>query len=53
MQAQHVAFDVSMLLAGQIRGGAMRLFQVYAAGNFIEATPDTPFLQIGEHKYVV
>jgi len=51
MQAQHVAFDVSMLLAGQIRGGAMRLFQVYAAGNFIEATPDTPFLQIGEHKY--
>jgi putative proteasome-type protease len=29
----------------------MRLFQVYAAGNFIEATTDTPFLQIGEHKY--
>ncbi len=29
----------------------MRLFQVYAAGNFIEATVDTPFLQIGEHKY--
>ena len=29
----------------------MRLFQIYAAGNFIEATEDTPFLQIGEHKY--
>ena len=29
----------------------MRLFQVYSAGNFIEATEDTPFLQIGEHKY--
>ena len=29
----------------------MRLFQVYAAGNFIEATEDTPFLQVGEHKY--
>src|SRR5258707_9788555 len=29
----------------------MRLFQVYPAGNFIEATPETPFLQIGEHKY--
>ena len=29
----------------------MRLFQIYAAGNFIEATVDTPFLQIGEHKY--
>ena len=51
MQAQNVAFDVSMLLTGQIRGEAMRLFQIYAAGNFIEATPDTPFLQIGEHKY--
>ncbi|MEK9764696.1 MAG: peptidase, partial [Deltaproteobacteria bacterium] len=29
----------------------MRLFQIYSAGNFIEATIDTPFLQIGEHKY--
>ena len=29
----------------------MRLFQVYAAGNFIEATEETPFLQVGEHKY--
>jgi hypothetical protein len=28
-----------------------RLFNIYAAGNFIEATPDTPFFQIGEHKY--
>ena len=51
MQAQNVSFDVSFLLGGQIRGGNPRLFQVYAAGNFIEATADTPFLQIGEHKY--
>ncbi len=51
MQAQNISFDVSFLLGGQIRGGNPRLFQVYAAGNFIEATPDTPFLQIGEHKY--
>jgi putative proteasome-type protease len=51
MQAQNVAFDVSILLGGQIRGRAARLFQIYSAGNFIEATPDTPFLQIGEHKY--
>jgi putative proteasome-type protease len=29
----------------------MRLFMVYSAGNFIEATTDTPYLQIGEHKY--
>ena len=29
----------------------MRLFQVYSAGNFIEATPETPYFQIGESKY--
>jgi putative proteasome-type protease len=39
------------LLAGQIRGGPHRLFQIYTAGNFIEATPETPYLQIGETKY--
>jgi putative proteasome-type protease len=41
----------SMLVAGQRRGGSLRLFLVYAEGNFIEATEDTPYLQIGEHKY--
>jgi putative proteasome-type protease len=51
LQAQNVPFDVSVLIGGQIKDRAMRLFQVYSAGNFIEATPDTPFLQIGEHKY--
>jgi putative proteasome-type protease len=51
MQAQNVTFEISFLLGGQIKGRSMRLFQIYAAGNFIEATPDTPFLQIGEHKY--
>jgi putative proteasome-type protease len=44
-------FDVAFLLGGQRAGGRLRLFMVYAAGNFIEATPDTPYLQIGEHKY--
>ena len=44
-------FNVSLVLGGQIRGEGMRLFQVYSAGNFIEATEDTPFFQIGEHKY--
>ncbi len=51
LRAQNVTFDVSVLLAGEIRGRSMRMFQIYSAGNFIEATPDTPFLQIGEHKY--
>ena len=51
LSAQGVRFDVSLMLGGQIAGGPPRLFLVYAAGNFIEATVDTPFLQIGEHKY--
>jgi putative proteasome-type protease len=46
-----VSFDVAMLFGGQIRGGALRLFMVYTAGNFIECTPDAPYLQVGEHKY--
>ncbi len=45
------SFEVSMLLGGQIAGGAPRLFMMYKAGNFIEATVDTPYMQIGEHKY--
>lgn len=49
---QHASsFDITMLLAGQVRGQEPRLFMIYRAGNFIEATHDTPFLQIGEHKY--
>jgi putative proteasome-type protease len=44
-------FDVTLLLGGQIHGGRLRLFMIYDAGNFIEATTDTPYLQIGEHKY--
>lgn len=51
LQAQGVSFDVSLIVGGQIAGGPPRLFQVYAAGNYIEAGPDMPFLQIGEHKY--
>lgn len=43
--------SASMILAGQRQGGAMRLFLIYPEGNFIEATDDTPYLQIGEHKY--
>ncbi len=50
-QAMPGSFDVSMLLGGQVKGGRLRLFMIYAAGNFIEATADTPYLQIGEHKY--
>lgn len=44
-------FNAAMLLGGQIRGEEPRLFSIYAAGNFIEATPDTTYFQIGEAKY--
>lgn len=43
--------SASMIVAGQRKGGGMRMFLIYPEGNFIEATEDTPFLQIGEHKY--
>ena len=45
------SLDVSMLFGGQMPGQPPRLFMLYRAGNFIEATSDTPYLQIGEHKY--
>ena len=40
------------MFGGQIKGGGrLQLFMIYSAGNFIECTTDTPYLQIGEHKY--
>ena len=45
------AFKASMIVAGQIKGGQQRLFMIYPEGNFIEASFDTPFFQIGETKY--
>ena len=44
-------FNVSFILGGQVLGDPPRLFQIYKEGNFIEATKDTPYFQIGEHKY--
>lgn len=46
-----VDFNVSLIFGGQIKGEGMRLFQVYSAGNFIEATSETPYFQVGESKY--
>ena len=51
LSAMNQGATASMIVAGQRKGGAMRLFLIYPEGNFIEATEDTPFLQIGEHKY--
>ena len=51
LAAAEVDHEVAFLLGGQIKGGRVRLFMIYSAGNFIECTTDTPYLQIGEHKY--
>lgn len=47
----HVDFSCSLILGGQIKGETPRLYNVYPEGNFIEATEETPFFQIGESKY--
>jgi putative proteasome-type protease len=46
-----VDFNASIILGGQIRGEEPRLFSIYSAGNFIEATAETSYFQIGESKY--
>jgi putative proteasome-type protease len=46
-----VEFNASFILGGQIRGEPPRLFSIYSAGNFIEATAETTYFQIGESKY--
>jgi len=51
LEKSSLAFNASFILGGQIRGEAMRLFRIYAEGNFIEAGSQTPFLQTGEAKY--
>ena len=51
IEMQGSGADASILIAGQRKGGKPRLYLIYSAGNFIEATEDTPFFQIGEHKY--
>jgi putative proteasome-type protease len=51
LEANDIAFNASFILGGQIGGEPMRLFRLYAEGNFIEASADTPFFQTGEAKY--
>ena len=45
------AFGATLIVGGQVRGGEPRLFMIYPQGNFVEASEDTPFFQIGETKY--
>lgn len=51
LEKDNIDFQCNFLVGGQIRGEDPQLFLVYSQGNFIQATPETPFLQIGETKY--
>ena len=46
-----IDFNAKFIFGGQIKGEGMRLFHIYSAGNFIEATHENPYFQIGEAKY--
>lgn len=48
---QNIDFSCNLILGGQIKGEEPRLFHIYPQGNFIETSPETPFVQIGEEKY--
>ncbi|HEY9079603.1 proteasome-type protease [Magnetovibrio sp.] len=50
-QTADSAFNATLILGGQVSTGDPRLFMIYPEGNFIEASADTPFFQIGETKY--
>ena len=51
LQENNIDSTANFIVGGQIRGEPSRLFEVYSVGNFIEATPDTCYFQIGESKY--
>jgi len=51
LEMTKAGFAASFIFGGQIGTERPRLFQIYPEGNFIEATDETPYLQIGEHKY--
>jgi putative proteasome-type protease len=51
LQENEIGFNASFIVGGQIDGEPIRLFRIYAEGNFIEAGLDTPYLQTGETKY--
>ena len=51
LQASEVSFNASFILGGQVGSEGMRLFRIYAEGNFIESGEHTPYIQTGETKY--
>ena len=51
LEKDRIDCKCTLLLGGQISGQEPQLYMLYTQGNFIQATPETPFLQIGETKY--
>ncbi len=51
LMQNNIDASANLIVGGQVKGEAMRLFHVYAQGNFIEATDETPYFQLGESKY--
>ena len=51
LEKDGIDYSCNFLLGGQIKGEEPQLYLIYPQGNFIQATPETPFLQIGETKY--
>ena len=46
-----IDYQSTFIIGGQIAGEEPALYLVYSQGNFIAATGETPYLQIGETKY--
>lgn len=51
LERDKVEYHCNFLLGGQIKGSIPQLYLIYPQGNYIQATRETPFLQIGETKY--
>ena len=51
LKESDITFNASFIVGGQIAGEGLRLFRIYAEGNFIEAGIETPYFQTGETKY--
>jgi putative proteasome-type protease len=51
MKSANVQADASFIVGGQISGQSPEIYLVYPQGNYISASPETPYLQIGENKY--
>lgn len=51
LERDNIAFNVNVLVGGQVQGEPPALYLIYPQGNPLRASPDSPFLQIGEAKY--